>query len=42
MKMKKKIKKHNKKRKIGILEGKATYKIHKDFEMTDEELVSLT
>ncbi len=39
--MKTKTKKHNKKRKIGILEGKATCKISKDFKITDEELISL-
>ncbi len=28
-------------RKIGILEGKATMKIHNDFEITEEELLKL-
>jgi len=28
-------------RKIGILEGKATIKIHDDFEITEEELLKL-
>ncbi len=28
-------------RKIGILEGKATMKIHDDFEITEEELLKL-
>ncbi len=26
--------------KLGILEGKASFKIHKDFKMTDEELLN--
>lgn len=29
------------KRKIGILEGKATYKVNNDFKMTTEELLSI-
>ena len=33
--------KNKKPRKIGILEGKATYKIKKDFKMSDEELLNL-
>ena len=30
-----------KKRKVGILKGKASFKIKNDFKMTDEELLSL-
>ena len=37
------IKKYKKsqKRKLGILEGKGSFKIHKNFEMTTEELLNL-
>ena len=33
--------KDHKKRKLGILESRASYSIKKDFEMSDEELLSL-
>lgn len=32
--------KSKKMRKLGILEGKASFKIHKDFKMTDEEFLN--
>jgi antitoxin (DNA-binding transcriptional repressor) of toxin-antitoxin stability system len=36
------IKKHRKsaRRKFGILEGKSSFKIHKGFEMTDEDVLN--
>jgi prevent-host-death family protein len=36
-----KYNKRNKGIKIGLLEGKATYKFHKDFKLTEEEFLNL-
>jgi len=33
--------KNNQERPLGILKGKATYKIRDDFKITDEELLTL-